>query len=65
MCIRDRGGCGEVADGMVEEAELPGLLPAAGAHRVAVGADAAPQGEDQRKGVLLSLIHISEPTRPY
>ena len=42
----------QVADRMVEEAELPRLLPAPGQHRLAIGHDVAAQREDQRERVL-------------
>src|SRR4051812_33730813 len=43
---------GEVPDGMVEEAELAGLLPFAPQHVLAKRNDAAPKREDEREGVL-------------
>ena len=42
----------QVADRMVEEAELPRLLPAPGQHRLAIRHHVAAQREDQRERVL-------------
>ena len=47
----------ESADRVVEVAELPGPLPGAVGHRLPVGADAAPQREDQRERVLGHRVH--------
>jgi hypothetical protein len=50
-------GAVQVVDGMVEEAELLGALPAAGQHVLAVGHEVAAQGQHQREHVLGHGVH--------
>src|SRR5690606_33494846 len=57
-CAYDaQGRACEVADGIVEVAELGGLLPASGLNRFPVSGDAAAQGEDQGEYMLRYAAH--------
>src|SRR5215207_9398597 len=46
----------KVPDRKIEEAELPGFLPPAPDHRIAVSSDAPPQGEDEGEGMLRDRV---------